>query len=245
MEARRVRAITISVHYDDLLAASLAMNASHFDEVLVVTAPQDERTRAVVAHSPAARCFVTDAFYRDGAAFNKGRALEEGFDVLGRSGWLCIFDADTLLPRAVDLMAGVDGGHIHTPRRRICLDPAAHAAAILEEHWQGFPRVPDGEPAGYCQIFHADDPHLRRPWYGVDWKHAGGCDSDFNQHWPRDHWRWLPWECLHLGPQGQNWHGRQTLRLDGAMPEDAQRHAQAQHAMFALRSVQGTKGERL
>jgi len=240
-----MRAITVSVDYADLLEITLPRNAHHFDQVVVVTAPGDEATLRVVKGVSNAVPFVTDAFYRRGAAFNKGLALEEGFDHLGRSGWLCIFDADTLLPPSFT-SEGLELGYIHAPRRRMVVEPSQSLDAITGYDWRGFEKVNDGEPAGYCQIFHANDPHLeRRPWYGVDWQHAGGCDSDFNQHWPRTCWRWLSWECLHLGPHGQNWNGRATLRLDGTWPEQAEARAQRQREMLRRRGTEGVTREKL
>jgi hypothetical protein len=236
-----MKAITVCVGYDDLLAITLPRNARHFDEVVVVTSNRDQATRAVVEAVPNARCFLTDAFWRAGAAFNKGLALELGLDALGRDGWLCIFDADTLLPppRLIDHW-NKDARCISSPRRRACDDPAKYMVEILTGAWSGFPQVPDGEPAGYCQVFHADDPVLAaRPWYGTTWKHAGGCDSDFSARWPRSSWHWLDFEVLHLGPVGENWHGRVTPRLDGTVPDTADQAAAAQRAMVEGRRQAG------
>ena len=89
--------------------------------------------------------------------------------------------------------------------------------------WQDFPIHRNiNEWAGYSQIFHASDPALGSPpWHQVDWKHAGGADSFFQQKWKPENKVRPPFEVLHLGPAGQNWYGRATPRLDGTTAPDA------------------------
>ena len=93
----------------------------------------------------------------------------------------------------------------------------------LESDWSKFPIHRNvNEWAGYSQIFHTSDPVLGPPpWHQVDWKHAGGADSFFQQKWKPENKVRPPFEVLHLGPAGQNWFGRATPRLDGTVPPDA------------------------
>jgi hypothetical protein len=186
----------------------------------------------------------TDAFTRHGASFNKGLALEEGFDVLGRNGWICHLDADIVLPLELDL-SGIGPGHLYVARRRLCLDPRDYTGQTDWSHW---PLIPEKAPfdCGAFQLFHGDDPVLAtRPWYPVDWVHAGGSDTEFNAKWPADKRHYLPFEVLHLGEPYRNWHGRQTPRLDGTVPEGAAQAREAMAAMYAARGKQGYEGEKL
>jgi len=236
-----MNALTVSVDYDDLLAITLPRNARHFDKVLVVSTPEDAATAAVVAAVPNARLFTTRAFYHDGAPFAKGLAVEQGLDALGRDGWLCIFDADTLLPEAPD-WTPLARGRLHVPRRRIL----SHVEKWTPDlNWAACPVVDDREHAGYCQVFHADDPVLRnrRPWYGVRWRTAAGCDSDFMHLWPPERRAWLPWHVLHIGFHGLNWCGRWTPRIDGQPPRDADAHAEAQGRLRDDRKSHGYRKE--
>lgn len=237
-----MKAITVCVEYDDLLALVLPTIVPHVNELLVVTAPQDESTMQVAGRFPSVRIYVTDAFYRHGAPFNKGLALEEGFDILGREGWLCVFDADTVWPAEPDF-SSLEEGCLHVPRRRMCPDPRQYHATEPFGRW---PLVREIEHAGYCQIFHASDRVLRsRPWYPTDWRHAGGCDSDFQDRWPARRRKWLPWEVLHLGPHGRNWHGRSTPKLDGTIPTGHAERARLQREMLQARRRHGYKLERI
>lgn len=243
-----MRAITVSVDYGDILAITLPRLACHFSEILVVTVERDAETQALVSQIENARLHVTDTFYRRGAAFNKGAALEEGFDVLGRSGWLAIVDADIIFPaqlRWQDIL--LERGSLYVPQRRILADPRQWREDLV---WGELPlKYEPGQSPGYCQIFHADDPVLAlRPWYQTDWIHAAGSDAMFERRWPRELKKRPPFEVLHLGEDGCNWFGRVTPRLDGTvLPEAGQRTIQIQALYRKRRSGHGPKysGERL
>lgn len=235
-------ALTVCVEYDDLLAITLPQAAKHFERVCVVSTPGDERTAKVVAGVEGAEVFVTDAFYRRGAAFNKGLAIEEGLDAMGREGWLVIFDADIVMPAEMDF-DGIQAGNLYCPRRRQLQQEWRYSEEL---DWMSLPGVRDVEHAGFFQLFHADDAALEsRPWYGVDWLHAGGCDSDFQAKWPQDRKVWLPFDVLHLGPVCRNWHGRHTPRLDGRPIRDAELRCRRQAEMFARRPYSGYREEKL
>jgi len=213
-----MKAITVCVNYDDLLAITLPRNAAHFEEVMVVTSPEDHKTRRVVWEVQNAFCYVTNAFTLHGASFNKGYALELAFDVLGRNGWIAVIDADTLLP---------DDMHIHNLQptclysapRRILRDPKQWSPAF---DWSSAPILPVRPNLfpGYFHLFHAFDPALQPlPWYDVTLAHAGGGDGFFQSRWPKERKVWLPFEVLHLGVCDCNWYGRTTQRLSGEPPQ--------------------------
>lgn len=215
----QIRGITICVQYDDLLAITLPRNAVHMAEVVVVTHPSDVRTKRIVEEVPNAILYETDAFYRYGAKFNKGLAMEEGFDVLGREGWLLVWDADTLFPPTLNLPV-LKPGKLYTPYRRILNDPTQWFDGF---DWKQASQHRDKEWCGYFQLFHASDAVLRqRPWYGVNFTHCGGCDSVFQRRWHQCNKIRPPFEVLHLGPRDTNWFGRASTRRDGETIEEAQ-----------------------
>lgn len=218
-----MRALTVSVNFSDLLAVTLPKNARFFDSILVITTPEDEATQEVVAHVPNARCYTTQVFFERNAVFNKGAAIEEGFDILGRLGWFVVMDADIILPGGFPWLPAAPG-YLYSPFRRMMADPPIPLVIPPEEAWKQFPLHPQQmEFAGFFQMFHGDDPVLQsRPWYPTEWKHAGGCDSEFQAKWPAERKRRLPFEVLHIGPAGVNWLGRASPLLDGTTPPDAQ-----------------------
>lgn len=215
-----IRAIVVSVNFGDLLRITLSKNSRFFSECVVVTTADDHETQDVVAQVPNARCFITDAFYRHGAVFNKGLAMEEGFDELGRHGWIWIHDADILLPDNFRWPENMQCGLLYGAPRRFIDDVTQYREGM---DWSTLPLVPDADRiSGFFQAYHADDRHIAQlPWYDVTFSHSGGGDGYFDQRWPRAHTRRLPYEVLHLGPWCSSWFGRAYKRTDGTMPEGA------------------------
>lgn len=217
-----MRAVLVSVQFSDILAVTLPRNARFLDYILVVTTPEDKATQEVVARVPNARCHLTRVFFERQAIFNKGAAIEEGFDVLGRLGWFVVMDADIILPGGFPWLPA-SPGCLYSPFRRMMENPPNPLVIPPEEEWKRFPLHPQQtELAGFFQMFHGDDPVLQsRPWYPTDWLHAGGCDSEFQAKWPKERKVRLPFEVLHIGPAGTNWLGRASPLLDGTIPEGA------------------------
>lgn len=208
-----IRGITVAVGdwYARALAVTLPANMRHFASCLVVTKPGDACVE-VARSVPGVDVLETDAFTRHGAFFNKGLAFEEGFDRMGRRGWIAIHDADILLPDRLDL-ARLHPDGLNGCRRRIVepwpdWDPAAP--------WSTYPLRKDGGPIGFCQIFRAECPALagKRPWYDVTFPHAGGGDAYFLTHWPGGLRRVLPFDALHLGPVDRHWFGTEPDAID-------------------------------
>lgn len=253
-----MKAITVCVQFHDYLAITLPRNLRFFKRFLVVTHRDDLDTRYLIAdfqeQCPALGVFCTDAFYRK-TRFNKGLALEEGFDRLGRDGWLCVMDADVVLsPAFADATEYLEPGNIYAPKeRRKAVDPLTMVEYAdqpvlwddleiisemrLQTHGQ------DGG-AGYCQIFHADDPVLAEyPWYPTHWVHAGGCDTEFFSKWPPEKRKRLDFPVLHLGEERHHWCGRRGPMLDGTPIPHSKERQIAIEEMFAQRKYRGLEGE--
>lgn len=236
-----MKAIIVCVDFADLLSITLPYNRHHFDEVMVVTTPEDKAT-IEVCHNlrQSVNLTLTRSFYEDGAVFNKWKALEEGLDCMGRTGWICIMDADVLWPKKITYCGYPwrpgKVGDLYTPFRRMWenwpslglttrTSPGLADGIPPESEWVKFPlHRQQQEFAGYSQIFHASDPHLGpAPWHEIDWCHAGGADSFFQMKWPDSCKIRPPFEVLHLGPAGVNWCGRASRMLDGTIPAEAQK----------------------
>lgn len=235
----KIRGVCVSVNFGDLLAITLPHNAKFVSEVLVVTTADDHETQAVVAKVPNARCFITDAFYRHGAHFNKGLSIELAFDEFGRHGWIWIHDADIMLPDDFSWPEPMNIGTLYGCRRRFIEDVTQYRPDM---DWSKLPMVPDADRcSGFFQCFHADDPQLaERPWYDVTFNHAGGGDGYLDSRFPRSHTRILNVDALHLGPWCSSWFGRTYTRLDGTMPEQADVAKELQEQYVAHKNWNGT-----
>lgn len=218
-----MRAILVSVGYDDLLAVTLPRNRHHFDEVIVVTHPNDVATIRVAVESRC-RTILTDLMYQRGADFNKFAALEYGIrfalEHWGRKWWCALLDADVVWPKRLPELAW-RVGNLYVPWRRMFEDVTRPVPP--ESEWTAYPRHHVvSEYSGYSQIFHADDPVLGEPpWHETDWRTAGGPDSFFQVRWSEDRKVRPPFEVLHLGPAHVNWCGRVNPRTDGTVPAEA------------------------
>ena len=215
-----MNAITVCVEYHDFLARTLPSNAGHFEQVLVITTAQDHKTQEVVREVKNASCFTTNAFYRDGCEFNKGAAIEDAIDFLGREGWIALIDADTLLPRATSFKA-ITPGNLYLAQRRLCpsLDKFRFHRVKRKSEW------PISEEClylgGYFQLFHACDPVLaQKPWYPTGWRHAGGPGPEFIEKWAPGRRHYFPWHVTHIGPPRENWFGRVTRWPNGDLPRE-------------------------
>ena len=199
----RIRSITVSVDYADCLAVTLPYNQYQFEERWIVTTPEDYKTIRI-AEEFDCKLYTTNSFYDDGADFNKFKALEEGLEVMGREGWICIMDADILWPILHPPIELVIGCLYGTNRHMY-----PHIKSIPEHMWSHFPLHGYKDFSGFTQLFHADDMKLKEtPWHELDWKHAGGGDTHFADRWPKTQRVKLPFNVLHLGEADSNWCGR-------------------------------------
>jgi len=216
-----MKAVVISVDFADYLAVTLPRNAPHFEEVVVVTTPQDKATAWVVESCPNARLLRTDVFEAKDAAFNKGAGIVEGLRQLGRSGWICLLDADVLLPSA-GLKMIWPPNHLYSPLRYMCDAPDLWDGKM--DNWEDkYTLHTDIMPGGYCLFFHADDRNLD-PWpaFPTHWMN-GASHQEFQDKWHPSRKHRIGFDVLHLGRPAQNWYGRTVPPLNWTPPEGHQR----------------------
>lgn len=236
-----MRAVIVSVNYGDLLQITLPQNMHHFTNVTVVTTASDAMTCEVAT---ALQCQViqTELFYADGAWFNKFKALEYALDSVGRRGWLCLLDADIILPPSLGKFHP-EIGKLYSPLRKWWPDITRPAPPA--ERWSTLPYIEDRKSncfAGYTQIFHADDPVLvQSPWHRVDYDNASDGDTDFSRKWAKCNRVRPQFDVLHLGDIATNWCGRAAAYTDGTVPPDAASKMCAVDAFLQSRKKRKTK----
>lgn len=198
-----IHGLVVSVGYSGMLLQCGQVWLRGLASLMVVTSPEDAPTRSAVSllnQTPAGRgkinLYLTDAFTRDGAAFNKGLAMEEARSVMPWEDWILFFDADIIPPldwyeRLGELQLGYLYGAL-----RYTLD---HGVITV---------VPDDRIGyGYFQLFHAKDPKVqRRPLLDICWRHAGNYDSNFLLSFG-SLVKQVPFPVFHKGLQHQNWFG--------------------------------------
>jgi hypothetical protein len=182
--------------------------------------------------------FKTNAFYDDGAVFNKGKVMAEamahldecqetcGFRLYGPPAsclcrkvsnvdvWIATFDADVVPPQ--DWREVVEGVSTTVASSKV-LPGVLYGAyrcwrETKDDPWRLFEEY---EVAGFFQLWHARDPHVlgedgswTHPFYDPHWRHAGGYDSAHAMRWSVNQQVRLPIVFEHEGVPGQNWWGR-------------------------------------
>jgi len=178
-----------------MLSQTIERWANSLHDVRVITTDEDTETHAVCDRFANVFTFVSDAFRRNGASFNKGLALAEHMQAFYRPGWWCLFDADILPPPDWrDRTGALESGTLYGAPR-----------------WQSGTGelISDIEFPGYFWLFDAEDTHVvRHPGQAfTSWRHAGGYDTDFQARWEDERKVRLPIRLEHLGQLCVNWCG--------------------------------------
>jgi glycosyltransferase involved in cell wall biosynthesis len=188
-----LHALVVSVDYAPELARSIDRWLTGLASLVVVTCARDEATIAL-ARARGARLHVTEAFYEDGAYFNKWRALQQARALLPAGDWHAFIDADVVPPDEWQTQLEAAEPTVGT----------LHGARRVDEHGA---LIHDAELAGFFHLFHSSDPRAAHP-LERDWLHAGNGDSAFLRRWPRRLQRLLPLTLVHLGEPRRNWCGK-------------------------------------
>ncbi len=93
----KLEAVTVCSGFGDVFAATVAENRHIFDRWVIVTTHGDGETREVCRRYGLATR-LTEEFTRDGTAFNKGRGITLGLDLIEGNDWIIHIDADVILP---------------------------------------------------------------------------------------------------------------------------------------------------
>lgn len=239
LECLRLEAVTTCVGFDDMLDVTLALNHPHLDSMIVVTSHDDTRTQ-LCARKHGATCVQTDLFRKNGRNFNKGAAINVGFDRFQWHGWRSCLDADIILPdnfrrllfnhtsldRAciygADRVDVIGKGTLNQLVASMRAEPQAAWSCLLKTGHTSPPgaRYVDPlrgyVPIGYFQLWHASNQ-----WpYPYSLGTAAHDDVMFAAEWPETQRRVLPTAFVyHLCGQeptiSENWDGvRRQPRID-------------------------------
>jgi hypothetical protein len=224
IEALRLEAVTTCVGFDDFLDATLERNHGQLDTMIVVTSHEDRATQRV-AKKHGAIVVQTDLFTKNDRTFNKGAAINAGFNRFQYHGWHMHLDSDIVLP---DNFRRLLFNHSHLDRNtiygadRVDVIGLDGLDAIERQHREGVFLAPQGAmspryvdtlhgyvPIGFFQLWHASVQKS----YPYSLGTAAHDDVMFAAQWPRSHRQLLPSVvCYHLcaAPPtlGQNWDGK-------------------------------------
>ncbi|WP_197454673.1 class I SAM-dependent methyltransferase [Stieleria varia] len=218
-----IEAVVVSVNYSDYLAQTLPILMRYVDQAVVVTDHDDPETARVVSRNPGAKVVKTDQFYRNGARFNKGAAINVGLKELHRDNWVLLLDADIGITQPIPIPQ--DRRTIWGVTRRKVVGPERFHKAMLVGA-DDLPKLNlihmhDGyTPIGFFQMWHW--PTCPQ-WMPENYGDASTSDIELACRWPAQRRRLIPgFDVLHLETndmeQGINWHGRVTRRFGHDTP---------------------------
>lgn len=95
--ALRIEAVTVCVDYADFLECTLPSLRAAVDDLVVVTSPEDRRTRELCRREEV-RTVVTTAMHDGGRQFSLGAAVDAGLRAFQLREWALVIDADIVLP---------------------------------------------------------------------------------------------------------------------------------------------------
>lgn len=220
----KITYVTVCVNYLDFLAISYYHNRSEFDELIVVTDKQDNYTQEF-CQKHEIQMVITDKFYENGAVFNKGLAINEGFKAIKSPDWVVFMDADTFVsPKFKEtLPKNLDKEVFYGARRVLLPDFEAYKRLSTATSLDGF-EVPLGAGYGFFQMFNWKSKVIQETTYG-EWypsfPDARQSDWQFRNKWgdykvgsdytiPEGNFKELPILVYNLGEHGKNHFGRVT-----------------------------------
>ena len=232
-ESLRLEAVTTCVGFDDILDVTLSENHPQVDHLIVVTSHDDTKTQQV-CQKHGATCVQTDLFKKDGRNFNKGAAINAGFNYFKYYGWRVHLDSDIVLPdnfrRVLFNKTHLDQNCLYGASRMdvIGMDnlnailngkpshdtwasntPSPNIAALSQRSY--IDPVAGYVPIGYFQLWHSS---MQKP-YPYSLGTAAHDDVMFGQLWAAQHRQLLPtFVVYHLCAQqpkwGENWDGNRS-----------------------------------
>lgn len=233
-EKMKISAVITCVNYADTLAHTLMMNRGLFDEVLILTSPEDKTTMKVCDYWRV-KYHATDAFQSRWGNFCKGSAINEGLEHISLDDWVVHLDADiALAPNTREVLerANLDKTHIYGTDRWECKSyqdwqefidsPCPNVAGngfmidVSHSPFQLGTRVSFDSHGGYIPIgfFQLWNPKASgHSKYEEGHSDAGREDSVFAARWPRSKRSLIPEiAAYHLEsghyPMAVNWKGR-------------------------------------
>jgi hypothetical protein len=215
----RLDIVLTCVNYSDYLVVALMENIKHINPkfITVVTDSKDELTKRV-CDVFGVNCVVTDVFYAGGAAFNKGRAINEGIKSLKNPEWILLTDADIVFPdKFLDDLnkRKYDSNKLYAASRYTCntynkfLKYRSENIELTE-----MDTLNRCTPVGYFQLFSINHYSItnRNKVYPEKSDDASWSDMLFSDKFPQK--ECLDWiKLVHLGIDSRNWKGRKTVRF--------------------------------
>jgi hypothetical protein len=216
----RIDALTVCVNYADFLALTLPHNLRFVDRLLVVTEEGDKDTQRLCSYHNVPYIF-SRRVHENGAAFNKSKAINEGWKTLAPRGQFLLIDADTLIPPSMDRAYFSNPDHFYCSYRVYLNSYEEYEQWYKGKYQPPQPAVNDAG-GGYFQCFNINSQYLCG-LYPEAGEEGVDTDLDFLSMWPTASLNIIPWTCAHIGPINTNFSGGRVSPVFHPLPQDVLR----------------------
>jgi len=222
------------VNYSDYLDCTLKYNLEIFDNIYIVTTPDDENTINIINkynNTNKIKQLTTNIFYDDingsKPVFNKGGALNYGLSQISYRDWLLIGDADIIYPQKLNsIIDSLDKNYLYGMYRYpiVNADSVDSAVATLNSEISSKNFINDnklwvGERQrlliGYCKLFNFESVYIQNK--SLIYPNGKSCqhvDTQFSRsYFSKRQRKVLDLYYLDLGKSYVNWYGRKSEKF--------------------------------
>jgi GR25 family glycosyltransferase involved in LPS biosynthesis len=208
---KKLDVIIISVNYNDYLVVSLSNNVKIFENITVVTSPDDLMCQKI-CEKFGVNCLVTDVMYENGANFNKGKAINKGIESIVDPNFILLLDADIVITDKIDIDELIDD-NLYISDRWICRDYNFYKRFIDGEiEISDIGKCENNKGLGFFQLFNINNNSIDKskvfPEISDD---AAWSDLMFRDKFTKR--QTIKNDIIHLGDPYMNWNGRRTNRF--------------------------------
>lgn len=199
---RKIDVVIVSVDYNDYLIICLENNIKFFDNITVVTSSSDFMCHKICKKF-GVNMVITDRMYEDGAAFNKGKAINEGISSISDPDFILLLDADILVVDEIDVDS-LEDGVLYSADRYIMPDYESYLSYFSGKIEKYDLDVDRCQGLGFFQLFRYS-PSIS---YSECYPDASESDMVFKNIFEKI--TNINKEVFHLGKDSTNWKGRRT-----------------------------------
>lgn len=208
---KKLDVIIISTNYNDYLLLSLSYNKKIFENITVVTSPDDLMCQEICKKF-GVRCLRTDIMYQNGDKFNKGKAINFGINSIENPDLILLLDSDIIVTKEIDL-SKLDDEALYTSSRWIC--KTYQKLEDWKENKNQFERVfqrDNDKGWGFFQLFNRNLKIVSNPNpFPETSQNAAMSDLMFRDKFTNR--KSIEIDVIHLGDPSVNWNGRKTTRF--------------------------------
>ena len=208
---KKLDVIIVSVNYNDYLLVSLSHNIKIFNNITVVTSPDDLMCQKI-CEKFGVNFIVTDVMYENDAKFNKGKAINKGIESINEPDFILLLDADIIVNSEINIDELVEDV-FYTSDRWICKDYNSYKRFKYGEITiEDIGKCENNKGLGFFQLFNINNNVIdKNKVFPESSNDAAWSDLMFRDKFTKR--QTIENDIIHLGDPYMNWNGRRTNRF--------------------------------